>query len=300
MTKNEKTKELKRSANIASGELQLAVYSPESSLRSPLKMIQEMWSDLLASRELAWRLTVRDISARYRQSILGVLWAFLTPLATALIFVVLNRNEVINVGTTDIPYPVFVMFGTILWQLFVESINAPIKSVILNKPILAKINFPKEALVLSGIGQVLFDLGIKILILAAVMIFFQVPLTWGALLAPFAILLLMLLGIVLGLLLTPIGTLYSDITVALNTVTSLWFFVTPVIYPLPDSWPFSLLNVLNPVSPLLTGARDLAINGTLNDPTPFAVVSLLTILVLLFTWIIYRVSIPILVERMSA
>ena len=93
----------------------------------PPKLIKEMWRDLLDSRELAWRLMVRDISAQYRQSLLGVFGAFLPPIATALVFVVLNNRKVINIGQTDIPYPIFVMFGTVLWQVFVDSLNVPLR-----------------------------------------------------------------------------------------------------------------------------------------------------------------------------
>jgi lipopolysaccharide transport system permease protein len=288
-------------AGIRSAEsLPVVVYTPASGLRSPARMARQMWRDLKASRELALRLMVRDISARYRQSYLGVFWAFLSPITTALVFVMLNRQKVINIGATDIPYPAFVMFGTVLWQLFAESISAPLDAVNSNRSILTKINFPREALVLSGIGQILFNLGIKFLILAAVFVIFRVPLTWGVLLAPFAILMLMLLGIALGLLITPLGTLYQDVSTAMGTVISLWFFATPVVYPPPQRWPISLLSTLNPVSPLLSGTRDLVTKGTLDEPIMFAVVSVLTLLVLILAWILYRLSMPILIERMSA
>jgi len=281
-------------------EVPVIVYTPESQFRSPRRLVRSMWRDLLASRELAWRLMVRDISARYRQSVLGILWAFLPPIATAVVFIVLNRAAVINVGTTDIPYPAFVMFGTVLWQLFTDSLNAPLKAVTANKSILAKINLPREAIILSAVGQVAFDFGIRLLILAGVYVIFRVPLTWGLLLAPFAILMLMLLGIMIGLLLTPLGVLYTDVAAALSIITSLWLFVTPVVYPPPEHGILSVLISLNPVSPLLVGARDLATRGTLPDAGPFAIVSGLTLLGLLVMWVLFRVSLPILIERMSA
>ena len=281
-------------------ETAVTVYTPESQLRSPRRLVRAMWRDLLASRELAWRLMVRDISARYRQAVFGILWAFLPPIATAAVFVVLNRAAIINVGATDIPYPAFVMFGTVLWQLFVDSLNAPLKAVTANKSILAKVNLPREALILSAVGQVGFDFGIRLLILAAVFVLFRVPLTWGLLLAPFAVLMLMLLGIMIGLLLTPVGALYADVSAALSVITSFWFYVTPVVYPPPEQGILSVLISLNPVSPLLVGARDLATRGTLSDAGPFAIVSGLTLLGLLVMWVLYRVSLPILIERMGA
>ncbi len=281
-------------------DLPMVVYSPESKLRSPIVMAREMWKDLLASRELAWRLMVRDISAQYRQSFLGILWAFLPPIATALIFVVLNSRKIINVGETNIPYPVFVIFGTVLWQVFVDSLNAPLKVVIASKAMLSKVNFPKEALILSGMGQTLFNLGIKLLILIVVFIVFKIPITWGILFSLLAILVLILLGTTVGLALTPIGVLYTDVAHGITIITSLWFFVTPVVYPPPVNFPFSLLVLLNPVSPILVGARDLATEGVLHNPIPFFVVTILMIFVFLITWVVYRLAIPILVERMNA
>ena len=281
-------------------ELPIVVYTPESRLHFPILMVREMWRDLLASRELAWRLIIRDISAQYRQSLLGVLWAFLPPIATALVFIILNSRKVINISETNIPYPAFVMFGTVLWQVFVDSLNAPLKAVTASKALLAKINFPKEALILSGIGQTLFNLSIKLLILVMVFIIYKLPLGWGVPLSLLAVLVLVLLGTALGLLITPIGVLYTDIAHGLMVVTGLWFFITPVVYPSPVNFPFSLLAVLNPVSPILVGARDLATQGVLHNPVPFFAVTLLMFVMLFVTWVVYRLAIPILVERMSA
>jgi len=276
------------------------VYTPESGLRSPFVMAQQMWKDLLDSRELAWRLTIRDISSQYRQSLLGILWAFFPPIATALIFIVLNNRKIINIGDTVIPYPAFAMFGTVLWQVFVESLNAPLKVVTKSKQMLSKINFPREALILSSFQQTLFSLCIKLLILIAVFILFQIPVSWCTLLCLPAIMVLLLLGLTFGLMLTPLGILYTDITQGLTIITGLWFFITPVVYPPPTSFPFSLLATLNPVGPILTGARDIACNGVLNNPISFFVITFLMFIFLIVSWIIYKLTLPILIERMNA
>jgi len=283
-----------------SDNLREVVYTPESPLRHPRLLVQSMWQDLLASRELAWRLMVRDIRAQYRQSILGILWAFLPPMAMAMVFVILNSRNLINIGETNIPYTAFAMFGTVLWQVFVDSLNGPLKIVTASKPVLAKINIPKEALILSAIGQTLFNVGIKLLILLVVFVIYDMPLGWGTPFSLLALLVLVLLGTTFGLLLTPVGILYTDIAQGLVLATGLWFFITPVVYPPPTTFPFSLLATLNPVSPILVGARDLATQGVLYNPIPFFVVTVLMLGVLFITWVFYRLAIPILVERMSA
>jgi lipopolysaccharide transport system permease protein len=281
-------------------ELPVIVYTPESELRSPIQLLGRMFHDLLASRELAWRLTVRDISARYRQAFFGLVWAFLPPIATALLFILLNREGVIKVSDTHIPYPAFVFVGTVLWQLFTDSLNAPLKLVLANKVMLAKANFPREALILSAMGQVSFDFAVRLLILAVVFAYFKVSLTWGILLSIPAALMIMLLGIVIGVLLTPMGILYSDVSAALPILTSLWFFLTPVAYPPPQQGLLAVLFRYNPVSPLIIVARDAATRGFFLDAVPFLAVSGLTLVGLLVIWAIYRVSFPILLERMSA
>jgi len=276
------------------------IYTTESQMRSPRLLLRSMVSDIKESRELSWRLFVRDVSAQYRQSVFGVLWAFVPPVITSMIFIILQSRNIVNFGETDIPYPVYVLVGTILWQLFAESLNAPLKSVTGAKPILVKINFPRESLIVSAIFLTLFNLSIKLIVLAVIFILFQVPLSWGMLLAPVAIIMLMLLGIALGLLITPLGMLYTDVTTALPVIISLWFFITPVVYPLPEQYPYSFISLLNPVTPLLVAARDLLTKGEITNSVSFILVSLFAIITLFVAWVIYRISLPIIIERMSA
>ena len=280
--------------------LPVVVYKSGSQVLEPGHMFRAMWADLKASRELAWRLFIRDLSSQYRQSLFGILWAFLPPIVTGLIFILLQSRRVIDFGETAIPYPVYVLVGTVLWQVFVESLNAPLKAVTAAKPFLVKINFPREAVVLSATYLVIFNLGIKIVVIAAFFLIFNITPTWGLLIAPFALLMLMLLGICLGLLLTPIGLLYSDIGSSLPIVTQILFFFTPVVYSPPDTFPFSLITVINPVSPLLIAARDLISTGMISNIVPFSVVSGVTLIFIGIAWMIYRISLPIIIERMSA
>lgn len=280
--------------------LPVVVYSPESQMRTPGKLLASMVHDLKDSKELAWRLFVRDVSARYRQSILGILWAFLPPLLSGLVFIILQSKNVLNLGKTTVDYPLFVLIGTILWQVFIESVNAPLKAVQSARAMLAKINFPREALIVSAFYDVLFSLAIKSVVIAAVLIYFKVTVSTGMLLAIPAILMLILLGMAIGLLLTPVGMLYTDVSSALTVFIQFWFFITPVVYPPPTSFPFDLIVKLNPVSPLLIGARDLLTLGTMKTPEEFLLVSGVSLLGLLFAWMLYRLALPIIIERMSS
>lgn len=280
--------------------LPTTVYSPESKIRSPKQLFVTMFRDLFRSRELAWRLFIRDISAQYRQSLLGIFWAFIPPIVTSLVFILLQSRRIFNFEETDIPYPVYVLVGTLLWQLFTESLNAPLKTVNNAKPILSKINIPHESLILSAFYNLIFSLLLKLVVLLAIFILFKIEFAWITLLVPFLFILLILLGLSIGLFLTPLGMLYTDISSSLPIVTQLWFFITPVIYPVPTTYPLSLIAVLNPVTPLLVGARDLATKGVLLTPMPFVVIALIIPFALLIAWIIFRLSIPIIIERISS
>ena len=276
------------------------IYTPDSLLRRPRFLLWTMWRDLLASRELAWRLMVRDISAQYRQAFLGVAWAFIPPVAMAVGFTLAKDANVFTVGETDIPYPAFVMFNTALWQTFVDAATGPVQAVIVAKPMLARVNFPREAIILAKLGEVGFNFGIKLILIVGLFLFFRVPVSWTVILAPVALIHLVLLGTLVGILLAPIGVLYQDVSKSLNMIMGFWLFLTPVIYPVPTEGAFGMLVTLNPVTPLLVTTRELATTGVLTEAVSFWVVSGLTLLGLLLTWIGFRIAMPYVVERVTS
>jgi lipopolysaccharide transport system permease protein len=276
------------------------LHTPESRIRHPKQLGREMVRDLLASRELAWRLLVRDLSSQYRQSFLGIFWAFVPPIVAAVGLTLASNAKILNIGETDLPYPAYVMFSMALWQTFVESLNGPVQAVIAAKPMLARINFPREAIILSQIGQVGFNFGIKLILIVAMFLWFRIPVTWTVILAPVALIHLIALGTAIGLLLAPIGALYEDVSRGLTLLVSAWLFFTPVIYPPPQTGLFATLVQWNPVTPLLVTVRELATVGTVSDPLRFWLASLLAIGGLLLSWLMYRIAMPFVIERISA
>ncbi len=280
--------------------LSVTTYTPESRLRHPLLLVKEMWCDLIASKELAWRLVVRDISAQYRQTALGYFWAVFPPLVTTLVLILLRSSTVMEVEGIGIPYPAYVMMGTIFYQLFVDALNAPLKVVTESKAILTKINLPREAFVLSGMVQVLFSFSIKLVLLVGAFVYYGVSIQWTALLVPLPLLGLLLLGTTLGVLLIPIGLLYKDIQSALLVATSGLLFLTPVAYPPNTEGMLGTIMRANPITPLLMGAKDLVTSGIPSNLTPLLIVFGLTVVFLLLGWVVYRLALPIIIERIGA
>ncbi|MGO1752173.1 MAG: ABC transporter permease [Psychroflexus sp.] len=279
--------------------MQTQIYQKETNRNIP-KLLKETLRDLNKSRFLAFQLAKRDISAQYRQSYLGVLWAFVTPLATAFVWMFLNSSGTVKLTDTGIPYPVYAFAGTLLWSIITESINSPIQSTNSAKSILTKINFPKEALITSGILKLLFNSSIKVILLLIFVFAYGIGLNWGLLLFPFAILGGIIIGSTIGLLLTPIGMLYQDISKLITFGMQFVMYVTPVVYAIPNSGIMKNFMELNPLTPIIMVGRNLAVGLPLEYLTYFLIVIAVCTPLFFLALVFYRISIPIFVERLSA
>lgn len=275
-------------------------YSSESALRNPVLMLKEMVQDLLASRELAWQLALRDIRTQYRQTALGLLWAFILPLGNTAAWLFIQSSGIVSIKVTNIPYHVYVFTGTILWAIFMDAVNAPLQQTNAAKPMLARINFPREAIVLSGIYQTLVNACIKIGVLLAALILLDVTPGLGLLLFPFAVMALILAGTACGLLITPVGLLYGDVGKGLPLLMQFLMYLTPVVFPMPTSGWASTLFQINPITPLILTGRDLLTGFTPQHLGAFMTVSVVMLILLALMWVVYRAAMPILIERMSA
>lgn len=281
-------------------EERVTVYTPDSSLRNPVKMIREMFGDLAASRELSWRLAVRDICAHYRQAFLGILWAFILPLSNTLTWIFLSSAGIVAVRETALPYTVYVFTGTMLWAILMDAMNVPLQQINAARGMLAKLNFPREALIVSGIYKVLFNATIKIILLLGALLIMGIYPGWSMLLFPLGVLSLVLIGTSIGLLILPVGMLYTDIGRALPLLMQFLMYVTPVVFPMPkEGWAANLFRI-NPFTPIILTARDWLTNFSPEYLDYFVSVNAIAIVLLLFVWVIYRLSMPILIERMSS
>ena len=259
-----------------------------------------MLTDIRRGNDLAKRLTIRDIRALYRQSLLGILWAFILPLANTLVWVFLNASGIVSMGDTGIPYPIYVFTGTMIWAIFMESMQAPIEKTTQNKSIIAKVNFPREALIVAGIYQGLFNAGIKAVILIAALAVMGYFAGWSLLLFPLGVLALVLGGTAIGLMLTPLGMLYTDISKAIPLVMQFLMYTTPVVYAIPEEGLTAELIRNNPITPLVMCTRDW-LTGMQTEFLPgFIWVNVVIVILLILMFVAYRLAMPILVERMNA
>jgi lipopolysaccharide transport system permease protein len=276
------------------------IYTPQSRLRHPGTLVSEMFRDVCDSHELARRLAARDIAAQYRQTALGVFWVFLLPVANTLVWLFLRSGGVVDVGETPVPYVVYVFSGTILWTILSDAVNAPLAQATNARAMLVKVNFPREALILSGVYQTLFNALIRIAVLVPAVLALGVEAGWSLALLPVAILSLVIAGTAIGLLLTPPGLLYTDVGKSLPLLMQFMMYLSPVVFPMPGGGIAARIFELNPLTPLIVTARDWLVGMPAMHVAHFAAVTLAMLLMLLMVGLLYRLAMPILIERMGS
>jgi lipopolysaccharide transport system permease protein len=275
------------------------VYTSEPQLRHPRQILRRMRADLRQARRLAWRLFVRNITSQYRQSILGYVWLIVPPFVVAGIWMFLNGTNILSVGETAVPYPVFVLVGAVLWTTFVEALNSPLRHFSEARSMLTKIQIPSEAVVLAGAGELLFNLAVRLVAVLIVCLAIGFVPPWTVVLSPLPMLALLVLGVALGLVLAPFGLLYDDVQRGLGVVTTFWFFVTPVVYPVPMRGVGEWMTYLNPVNPLLSAGRDLFALGAVQTPGMAAAAAVFAFAVLAAGWILFLLALPHVIVRLG-
>ena len=223
------------------------------------------FQELIEVRELLYFLTLREIKAKYKQTVLGVSWAFLQPLLLMLTFTVVF-SLLTEVPTDGLPYAIFSYCAILPWSFFSGILSRGAGSLIANQVLINKIYFPRDIIPLAVIGAAIVDFVIGAMLFVVLLWFYHIPLTaYGLLFFPiFVIQLLLTTGFIL--ILSPLNVFYRDIGHVLPLLTQIWMFATPVIYPLsvvPES--FRAIYSLNPMAGIIDGYRAVLLHGTLPD-----------------------------------
>lgn len=219
---------------------------------------------LFFSKDLVWAWVGRIIRGRYQQSVLGWLWAFIQPLATVAIFTIVFTRFV-PVDTGDTPYVIFSYVAVLPWNLLAMSLPEMTVSIVQNMNLVTKIYFPREIFPVSILLARLFDFGISILLLVLMMIFYQVaiiPIYLLYLMLVLIIQLALILGI--GFMSSALNVFYRDVDPLLRLVIQLWFYASPIIYPVtmvPEQ--YRSFYYLNPMAGILEAYRAILLYQTL-------------------------------------
>ena len=213
--------------------------------------LPELWR----YRELLYFLTWRDLKVRYKQTVLGTLWAFIQPFLKMVVFSIVF-GRLAKMDSEGFPYPIFVYAGLLPWQFFAESLSRSSQSVVGSANLITKVYFPRLIIPLSAVGSCLVDFAVSFSILIGLMLYYGVMPTIGVLMMLPLVFLTIFTALGVGTFLSALNVAYRDFRYAIPFVVQIWMFATPVIYPvkiIPESWQW--LISLNPMSGIVDAYR---------------------------------------------
>jgi lipopolysaccharide transport system permease protein len=210
---------------------------------------------LWAYRELLYFLAWRDIKVRYKQTVFGVAWAIIQPVAMMVVFSVF-LGRLAGVPSDGVPYPIFVYCGLVVWQAFAGSLASATGSVVASASLVTKVYFPRLVIPVAAVAVGLVDALVGSIVLVLLLVYYHVGITPAILTLPAFLLLAVLTALAAGVWLAALNVQYRDVRHAVPFLIQLWLFATPVVYPsslVPESW--RPLLGLNPVTGVVEGFR---------------------------------------------
>lgn len=206
-------------------------------------------------RDLLVLLIWRDITIRYKQTIIGASWAVLQPFLTMVVFSIFF-GRFANIPSDGLPYPIFSYAGLLPWTFFAGGMKRASDSLVGNSSLISKVHFPRVILPISSVAAGLVDFAVAFVVLLGMMLYYQIPISLDVLWLPLFLLVAFITALGAGLWLSALNVKYRDIRYMMAFLTQLWLYATPVIYPvtlLRGTW--KLLVSLNPMTGVVEGSR---------------------------------------------
>lgn len=235
--------------------------------------------ELLDYRGLLYFLVWRDVKIRYKQTVLGVAWAGIQPVLMMVVFT-LFFGMLVGISSDGVAYPVFAYVALLPWNLFARGLTGASTSLVANTSLVTKVYFPRLILPTSSVLAALVDFLIAFGVLIGLMLYYGILPSFSVLALPLFALIAIMSAMGIGFWFSALDARYRDIRYTLPFLTQLWFFATPVVYPLslvPQSW--KLLYSLNPMVGVVEGFR-WALLGEAWALDPFMVVSLVVVIIM--------------------
>jgi lipopolysaccharide transport system permease protein len=219
--------------------------------------IKEFWR----YKELLYFFIWRDVKVKYKQTVLGALWAIIQPFCTMVVFTIFF-GQLAKMPSDGIPYPVFSYSALVPWTYFTGALTAAGNCLIGNSNLLTKVYFPRVAIPVASVLSGLIDFFIASVLLGGVMMYYHIPFSWKLVFWPVLIIPMMFLALGLGMLLASLNVKYRDVKYTIPFGIQLLLFVTPIIYPLsivPEK--YRVLISLNPLTGIIDAFRSIVIQN---------------------------------------
>jgi lipopolysaccharide transport system permease protein len=249
--------------------------------------------NLYQCRDLLWLWKMREVKVRYKQSLLGVAWAILQPLALMIVFTIVF-SRLFRVDTGGIPYPVFAYAALVPWTLFATSLSFGVPSLVNNMNLVTKIYFPREILPLASIGAALLDFLVAAVILFGMLVVYRVwpgiHVLW--LMPLLAIQVILMIGVTL--LGSAVIVFFRDVRFVVPLVTQVWMYATPIVYP-TELVPKYLqpYYFLNPMAGIVDGYRRALLMNQPPRLPALGMAILMSLLILIGSYAVFKLTEPL-------
>lgn len=240
------------------------------------------FKELRQYRDLLYFLVVRNIKVKYKQTVLGGLWAIIQPFFSMVVFT-LFFGKLAKIPSDGIPYPIFNFTAMVAWTYFATSITSAGNSLITDANLISKVYFPRLIVPLSPVLAGLLDFLIAFIILIGMMLYYNIYPTIMILFVPFLVILMMLIVSGVGMALSALNAKYRDVRYTISFLVQLWMFASPVVYPaslVPEK--YRLIYALNPMTGVIEGFRA-ALLGSVTFPVQMVLISAI-VSIALFTF----------------
>jgi len=245
---------------------------------------------LVGYRDLLYTMTLFRIAVRYKQSVLGWVWAALQPLAMMLIYT-LVFSRVARVPNDGVPYSLFVFSGLLPWTFFSSAVSNAINGLVAYSDLLTKLHFPREIIPLSYVFTALVDFAIACGVLSGLMVYYRLSFSWKVLYAFPVVAVLVAFTSAVALILSSVQVRFRDVGAALPVVLQIGVFATPVIYPL--NWVpsrYQRLYLMNPVACVIENFRRIVLRGSAPDVPMLITSAAITLCCLVLSYAYFKAT----------
>jgi len=260
--------------------------SPRTVIEPPKSWLSLDLKEVWAYRDLLGILAWRDVSVRYKQSIIGVGWTVIQPLMTMIIFTIIF-GRFAKLPSEGLPYPIFTYCALLPWNYFARSLSDSSNSLVGASHLITKVYFPRLILPLSRVLAGLVDFAIAFVILIAMMLWYGIAPTAGLLMLPLFMTVAMLAALSVGLWLTALNVKYRDVQFVVPFLAQFWMYASPVAYSasiVPQKWQW--VYGLNPMVGVVEGFRWALLGKTAPDFGAMSA-SLMIVIVLFISGLYY-------------
>ena len=246
-------------------------------------------------RQLVFITIIGDL----KRSALGLLWLFILPIFSAIVWLVLHGAGIIDPGNIEIPYPAYVLLSTSIWAFFSDIYKSTSNIIMQNSKVITMTSFPHELLILSKIIVHLINFSIPLLVNIVILYFFGIRFDWVAILFPLSLLPLLLMGLSIGLIVALFRVVAVDLSKMIDQAILFLMFLTPVVYSskIKISWLSGIIKY-NPMTYLIGFSRDLLTKGVFYEPKLYLLCSIITFVFFTLSIRLFLKAEPKIIEKL--